>query len=104
RFVAFRGGRQFRGFRSGRSFTRFHGGRSFARFRGDRRFFHHRPFFAAAFIGAPFFYDYAYDYDYGSCWVWRPTPFGWRRVYVCGPEYSYYTEPYYDPYVSYALY
>jgi hypothetical protein len=25
-----------------------------------------------------------------SCWRWRLTPFGWRRVWVCGYDYGYY--------------
>jgi hypothetical protein len=24
---------------------------------------------------------------YGSCWTWRPTPWGWTRVWVCGYDY-----------------
>ena len=25
----------------------------------------------------------------GSCWRWRPGPWGWQRVWVCGYDYSY---------------
>jgi hypothetical protein len=36
-----------------------------------------------------FFVGYA-AYDYG-CWRLRPTPWGWRRVWVCGyPYYGYF--------------
>ena len=52
----------------------FVGARSHVAFRPA---FHHRRFFVAAPIvvgvGA-----------YGaSCWHWRPTPWGWRRVWDC---------------------
>jgi hypothetical protein len=59
------------GFRSGGGFV---GARSHFAFRPA---FHHRRFFVAApFIGAGI---------YGaSCWRWRPTPWGWQRVWVCG--------------------
>ena len=30
----------------------------------------------------------------GSCWRWRPTPYGWRRVRVCGYPYYSYIWPY----------
>jgi hypothetical protein len=26
----------------------------------------------------------------GSCWSWQPTPWGWRRVWVCDYDYGYY--------------
>ncbi len=61
------------GMRSG-----FVGARSHFAFRhGFAPRFHHRRFFAAApFIGVGI---------YGaSCWRWRPTPWGWQRVWVCG--------------------
>jgi hypothetical protein len=45
--------------------------------------FHNRNSFAVGF-GGPI-----YDYAYGSCWSWVPTPYGWRSVYVCG-DYGYY--------------
>jgi hypothetical protein len=46
------------------------------------RFRHHGPFFAG-------YASYA-AYDYG-CWRWRPTPWGWHRVWVCGyPYYDYF--------------
>jgi len=34
-----------------------------------------------AFAAAPFVVGV------GSCWRWRPTPWGWRRVWVCGYDY-----------------
>jgi hypothetical protein len=55
---------------------------------GVRRFgYVHRPFFRRRFfVGAAAWPWYGY-----SCWRWRPTYFGWRRVYVCGwPYYRYY--------------
>lgn len=46
---------------------------AFHRFHRNRRFF-------VGFAG----------YDYG-CWRLRPTPWGWRRVWVCGyPFYGYF--------------
>jgi hypothetical protein len=51
----------------------------FARF--DR--FHHRRF---AFAAVPF----AVGFYGGSCWRWRPTPWGADRVWVCGDDYGYY--------------
>jgi hypothetical protein len=56
------------------------GVRHFAAFHGAR-FHHHRRFF----VGYPGFYGYA---AYGGCWQWRPTYWGWRRVWVCGYPYS----------------
>jgi hypothetical protein len=44
--------------------------------------FRNRNFFAFGF-GGPI-----YDYAYGSCWSWVPTPSGWQYVYVCGDYYS----------------
>jgi len=44
--------------------------------------FHNRNFFAFGF-GGPI-----YDYAYGSCWSWVPTPSGWQYVYVCGDYYG----------------
>ena len=53
------------------------GGGHFA-FHGAR--FHHRGRFFVGFAG----------YDTG-CWRLRPTPWGWRRVWVCGyPYYAYF--------------
>jgi hypothetical protein len=40
--------------------------------------FRNRNFFAFGF-GGPY-----YDYAYGSCWSYVPTPRGWQYVYVCG--------------------
>jgi len=57
---------------------------------GNNRFhhfhnrFHNRNFFAFGF-GGPI-----YNYAYGSCWSWVPTPSGWQYVYVCGDYYGYY--------------
>jgi hypothetical protein len=53
----------------------------FARF--DR--FHHRRFAFAAVPLAVGVRVYG-----GSCWRWRPTPWGWQRVWVCGYDYGYY--------------
>ncbi len=54
---------------SGHSHFAFHGAR-----------FHHRGRFFVGYAG----------YDYG-CWRLRPTPWGWRRVWVCGyPYYRYF--------------
>jgi hypothetical protein len=40
-------------------------------------------------------YPRFYGGYYGSCWRWRPTPFGWRRVWVCGYPYAYrWSRPY----------
>ncbi len=50
---------------SGHSHFAFHGAR-----------FHHHRRFIVGFAG----------YDYG-CWRLRPTPWGWRRVWVCGYPY-----------------
>jgi hypothetical protein len=49
-----------------------------------RRFvFVHRPFFRRRFFfGAAAWPGYGY-----SCWRWRPTVYGWRRVWVCGWPY-----------------
>ncbi len=47
-------------------------------------FFHGRRFF-----GGPFFVGVA-SADFG-CWRWAPTPWGWRRAWVCGnPDYGYF--------------
>lgn len=63
------GGHRSGGHWSGHSHIAFHG----ARFRHHGRFF----------VG------YA-GYDTG-CWRLRPTPWGWRRVWVCGyPYYNYF--------------
>lgn len=60
-------------------------------FRGNRFVavgprFRHRRFFARRrfLFGGPFF---ASAYPYGSCWRWRWTPFGLRRIWVCGYRY-----------------
>jgi hypothetical protein len=52
-----------------------------------RRFYgrpYRRPFYRRAYWGglgiAPF---YGVSY-YGTCWRWRLTPLGWRRIFVCG--------------------
>ena len=55
---------------------RWNGHRNFA----FHRFRHHNRFFVGFGYGA-----YAYN-DYG-CWRWRPTPWGWSRVWVCGYPY-----------------
>lgn len=62
----------------------------------------YRPAYRGAYVGrryasGPRFYPRhrvhgyprVYGGFYGSCWRWRPTPFGWRRVYVCGYPYAY---------------
>lgn len=48
---------------------------------GHFRFRHHRAFFpfVAPFVGAAVVAD--------TCWRWTPTPYGWRRVWVCGYPY-----------------
>jgi len=79
----FRGARvaSFRGAAVGpRSFAFRHGPRvnrfAFARFHRFHRF--HRARFA--FAAVPFAIGY-------SCWRWRPTAWGWSRVWVCGYDY-----------------
>jgi len=48
------------------------------------RFAHHRHnrFFFAGGLGLA-------GYGYYDCWRWAPTPWGLRRVWVCG-DYGYY--------------
>lgn len=64
----------------------FHGGPRFygggPRFSGGgfHRPHHHRPYWRRPFIGA----GVIGGGYYGSCWRWRLTPWGWRRVFVCG--------------------
>jgi hypothetical protein len=54
------------------------GGHSHFAFHGAR--FHHHGRFFVGYAG----------YDSG-CWRLRPTPWGWRRVWVCGsPYYGYF--------------
>jgi hypothetical protein len=46
------------------------------------------------FIGSHHFRHRRFIYSvgfYDSCWRWRPTVYGWRYVWVCGP----YRYPYY---------
>jgi hypothetical protein len=57
------------------AFARFHRFNRFAFARFHR--FHHRRFFT--FAAVPFVVGVG-----DSCWRWRPTPWGWRRVWVCG--------------------
>ena len=73
RMGGFGGG--FRGGFGGGGFRTAHfGGPRFGGFRGG--FFpRHRFFIGVGGLG------------YASCWRWRPTPFGWHRVWVCGPYY-----------------
>ena len=67
----------------GPGWRRAHWGRPYWRYR--------RPWIGPAFVGAGF---YGASY-YGSCWRWRATPWGWRRVYVCGaPAYPYWRAAY----------
>ncbi|MDC7789927.1 hypothetical protein PQJ75_30235 [Rhodoplanes sp. TEM] len=47
---------------------------------GGRPYRWRRPWIAPVVVGAGF---YGAGY-YGSCWRWRFTPWGWRRVNVCG--------------------
>jgi hypothetical protein len=61
------------GFRPG--FNRF----AFARFHRFNRFHRFRRA-RFAFAAVPFAVGY-------SCWRWRPTPWGWSRVWVCGYDY-----------------
>jgi hypothetical protein len=61
------------GFRPG--FNRF----AFARFHRFNRFHRFRRA-RFAFAAVPFAVGY-------SCWRWRPTPWGWTRVWVCGYDY-----------------
>jgi len=59
-----------------------HGGRAFVgrgAFVGHRAFVGRRHFFAGPIVVAG-----------GGCWRWRPTIYGWTRVWVCGPYYPYY--------------
>jgi hypothetical protein len=64
----------------------FIGPRHFAFHPGFARFhrFHHRRF---AFAAVPF--AVGVGVYGGSCWRWRPTPWGWQRVWVCGNDYGY---------------
>ena len=59
----------------------FRGGFVGPRFGGFRTGFPRHRFFVRR---APFFVGLG---AYSSCWRWRPTPFGWHRVWVCGPYY-----------------
>lgn len=74
------------GFRGGLGVGRFGGARigGFVgpRFGGFRAGFFPRHRFSVR--RAPFFVGLG---AYGSCWRWRPTPYGWHRVWVCGPYY-----------------
>jgi hypothetical protein len=90
RGAAFHGGFRGAGFRGGFVGSRFAGHPRFFhhRFAGHPRFFHHR--FARfhrfhhrrfAFAAVPVFVGASY---YDPCWVVRYTPWGPRRVYVCG--------------------
>jgi hypothetical protein len=56
-----------------RHFAHFDHFHHFARF---HHFRHHFPIFATA-IGV----------GYSSCWEWVPTPYGWRRIWVCDSYY-----------------
>lgn|SRR5262245_7207733 len=77
------------GFRGAAFHGGFRGGFAGPRFAAHPRFFHnrfvrfhrfhHRRF---AFAAVPVFVGGSYYYD--SCWVVRYTPWGLRRVYVCG--------------------
>ena len=67
-----------------------HGGHAFvggprlvgrSAFIGHRGFVGRRHFFVG---GGPIFVAG------GGCWRWRPTVYGWARVWVCGPYYPYY--------------
>src|SRR5262245_5013675 len=72
------GGHSFSGhFSGGRAFVG--GGRAFVGrgFVGRRAFIGRRRFF-----GGPIFVAG------GGCWRWRPTVYGWARVWVCGPWYG----------------
>jgi hypothetical protein len=44
------------------------------------RVFFGRPFYGARFYGGV---------DYGACWRWQFTPWGWRLIRVCGYGYGY---------------
>jgi hypothetical protein len=83
--AGFRGGMGFRsGFVGPRHFAfapRFHRFAFAPRF---HRFHRHRFAFAAVpfAVGAGVYAS--------SCWRWRWTPWGWDRVWVCGPYYGYY--------------
>ena len=57
-----------------------------------RRVFFGRPFRRRVFFGGPFYGAGFYGGYYGSCWRWRFTPWGWRRIWVCG--YGGYGYPY----------
>jgi hypothetical protein len=63
--------------------ARFYGGRGHVVryaprrvFIGGHRIRHHRRFF---------FSVYPVGFYGGSCWRWRPTVYGWQRVWVCRP-------------------
>jgi hypothetical protein len=79
------------GFRSAGVRSGFVGSRSFAfrpafapRFARFNRFGHRRFAFAAVpFAAGVGLYG-------GSCWSWRPTPWGWQRVWTCDYDYGYY--------------
>jgi hypothetical protein len=56
-------------------------------FHGPAYYRHHRHFRNSAFVGGPFFYDYA---GYGNyCWQQVWTPYGWQWVDACSGYYGY---------------
>jgi hypothetical protein len=70
------------------------GGGGGAHFGGGGHFAGHGGFRSGGFRGGVgyrrFGYPYVSAYGY-SCWRWQPTPWGLRRVWVCGsPYYPYY--------------
>src|SRR5262245_43090286 len=72
------GGHGWSGHHGGHAFV---GGRAFV---GRRAFVGHR-----GFVGRRRFFGGPIIVAGGGCWRWRPTIYGWARVWVCGP-YPYY--------------
>jgi hypothetical protein len=82
------------GFRSGMS--GFRGGFVGPRFGFHNRFFfrprfgfHNRFFFGPRFAFAAVPFGIGVGFYGTSCWRWRPVPWGWQRVWVCGYDYDY---------------
>jgi hypothetical protein len=81
------GGHHFSGARfSGARFVggpRFSGARVHGVRYAPRRVFYGGPRYRHR--GRFFFSTYPIAYYGGSCWRWRPTVYGWQRVWVCRP-------------------
>ena len=85
------GGGGFRGGMSG-----FRGGFVGPRFGFHNRFFfrprfafHNRFFFGSRFAFAAVPFGIGVGFYGSSCWRWRPGPWGWQRVWVCGDDFDY---------------